>query len=40
LFAVVCAATVLLTSNGCLSMDMVEDKISVWLGQPPISFVQ
>jgi serine carboxypeptidase-like clade 2 len=38
--AVVCTATVLLISNGCLSMGMVEDKISVLPGQPPVSFAQ
>ena len=38
--AVVCVATVLLISNGCLSMAMVEDKISELPGQPPVSFAQ
>uniref|UniRef100_A0A453BW01 Carboxypeptidase n=1 Tax=Aegilops tauschii subsp. strangulata TaxID=200361 RepID=A0A453BW01_AEGTS len=38
--AVVCAASVLLISNGCLSMAMVEDKITALPGQPPVSFAQ
>ncbi|KAI5015506.1 serine carboxypeptidase-like 45 [Hordeum vulgare subsp. vulgare] len=38
--AVVCAAAVLLIINGCLSMAMVEDKITVLPGQPPVSFAQ
>lgn len=38
--AVVCAAAVLLISNGYLSMAMVEDKITVLPGQPPVSFAQ
>ena len=38
--AVLCAATVLLISNSCLSMAMVEDKISELPGQSPVSFAQ
>ncbi|KAF7001584.1 hypothetical protein CFC21_017230 [Triticum aestivum] len=38
--AVVCAAAALLISNGCLSMAMVEDKITALPGQPPVSFAQ
>ncbi|KAF7008995.1 hypothetical protein CFC21_023633 [Triticum aestivum] len=38
--AVVCAAAVLLISNGYLSMAMVEDKITALPGQPPVSFAQ